>query len=74
VPNRLSLDEGPADVMVRLNVRIPRGLKREIAEALAERGKNLNDWVRDALRDSLVREQGLSPARPRKSGRRPRRG
>jgi plasmid stability protein len=70
VPNRLSLDEGPADTMVRLNVRIPLGLKKEIAVALASRGKNLNDWVRDALYEGLLRER--RPAVVPRSGKRAR--
>lgn len=66
MPNRMTLEDGPDDAMVRLNVRIPRGLKRSIAEMLAMRGKNLNDWVRDALRERLLREQReVAVVRPR---------
>ena len=56
MPNRLLVDDdGPRDEMVRLNVRIPRWLKNGIATAIAARGKNLNDWCRDTLKDGLAR-------------------
>jgi hypothetical protein len=56
VPNRLLIEDGAADDLVRLNVRIPRWLKAAIAEAMERPGKRLNDWVRDALRAALPRE------------------
>ena len=56
MPNRLLVDDDrPRDEMVRLNVRIPRWLKNGIATAIAARGKNLNDWCRDTLKDGLAR-------------------
>lgn len=72
MPNRLMLDDGPAGAMVRLNVRIPRRLKKEIAEVLGARGKNLNDWVRDALYEHLLREQAARPTSRSRTGRKSR--
>jgi hypothetical protein len=56
VPNHLQIEDGAAEDLVRLNVRIPRWLKAAIAEAMAAPGKSLNDWVRDALRAALPKE------------------
>ncbi|HEY0869515.1 MAG TPA: hypothetical protein VGD55_03885 [Acidothermaceae bacterium] len=53
MPNRLHIDKGDAQDLVRLNVRVPRWLKAAIAEAMAVPGKGLNEWVRDALRAAL---------------------
>lgn len=64
VPNRLRIEEGPDDDVVRLNVRIPRWLKASIAEAMASQGKGLNDWVRDALRTALPAHLRVRRRRP----------
>ena len=81
MPNRLQIDDGPADELVRLNVRIPRWLKRDVAGAAGNIGKNLNDWVRDALRKALpkggeagdgVKKVGSDRGRRRRRGSAPR--
>ena len=67
MPNRLRIDAGEDDDLVRLNVRIPRWLKGAIAEAMAVPGKGLNEWVRDALRAALppsLRTRRSRPAEP----------
>jgi hypothetical protein len=74
MPNRLQIADGPPDQLVRLNVRIPRWLKRDVAGAAGDIGKNLNDWVRDALREALDRARskaGGVSARGRARGRVP---
>jgi hypothetical protein len=65
VPQRLSLD-GPPDEIVPVQVRMPRWRKQKAAAAAEASGKDLKDWVNDAIQEKIDREKDKRSPRARR--------
>lgn len=53
MPKRLALT-GKRASLVRYNLSLPLALKKEAAKAAAADGRDLADWIRDAMREKLA--------------------